>query len=108
MASLTVKDSSGTAASSSLSLTIASGAVLVSISPTAATVPAGQSQAFAASVTGTTNTAVNWYVSGVQGGDTTSGTITNGLYTAPACGGSSTVTVTAQSAYAPASQLQPM
>ena len=104
MASLTVKDSSGTAASSSLSLTIASGAVLVSISPTAATVPAGQSQAFAASVTGTTNTAVNWYVSGVQGGDTTSGTITNGLYTAPACGGSSTVTVTAQSAYAPASQ----
>jgi hypothetical protein len=104
MASLTVKDSSGTTASSSLSLTIASGAVVVSISPTAATVPAGQSQSFAASVTGTTNTAVNWYVSGAQGGDAASGTISNGVYTAPACGGSSTVQIAAQSVYAPASQ----
>ena len=104
MASLTVKDSSGTTASSSLSLTVASGAVVVSISPTAATVPAGQSQSFAASVTGTTNTAVNWYVSGAQGGDAASGTISNGVYTAPACGGSSTVQIAAQSVYAPASQ----
>jgi parallel beta-helix repeat protein len=103
-ASLTVKDSSGATASSSLSLTIATQAVLLSISPTTATVSAGQSKAFTASVTGTTNTAVNWYVSGVQGGDASSGLISNGVYTAPPCGGSSTVLVTAQSVYAPASQ----
>ena len=67
--------------------------------------PAGESQAFTASVTGTTNTAVNWYVSGVQGGDATHGMIfSNGVYTAPACAGSAAVLITAQSAYAPATQ----
>src|SRR5438477_1796618 len=84
--SLTVKDANGTTASSSLAVTIGSQAVSVSISPATATVSAGKSQTFTASVTGTTNTGVNWYASGVQGGDTTSGTISNGIYTAPACG----------------------
>jgi len=42
-------------------------------------------QAFVATVTGTTNTAVTWYVEGSQGGDATYGTIdTSGNYTAPA------------------------
>lgn len=52
--------------------------VQIAVSPTAATVAAGASQQFTASVTGTTNTAVTWTVSGP-------GTITpGGLYTAPA------------------------
>jgi len=39
---------------------------------------------FTATVTGTTNTKVNWFAGGVLGGNTSSGTIsTTGLYTAP-------------------------
>jgi len=75
------------------------------ISPAVARVAGGQSQTFAATVSGTSNTGVNWYVGGVQGGDASVGTISSsGVYTAPACPGSSSVVVTAQSAYAPASQ----
>ena len=103
--SLIVKDANGTTASSSLAVTIGSQAVSVSISPATATVSAGKSQTFTASVTGTTNTGVNWYASGVQGGDANVGLISSsGVYTAPACGSSSAVLITAQSAYVPASQ----
>ena len=67
--------------------------------------PGGQSRSFIAAVSGTANLGVNWYVSGVQGGDSSVGTISpNGDYTAPACPASSAVVVTAQSAYAPATQ----
>ncbi len=104
-ASITVKDSAGATASSSLPLTIATQAISVAISPTAATVAGGQSQTFAATVSGTSNAGVNWYVSGVQGGNASVGTISSsGVYTAPACPNSSAVVVTAQSAYAPATQ----
>jgi len=42
-------------------------------------------QQFTATVTGSTNTAVNWYVEGAPGGNATVGTISaSGLYTAPA------------------------
>ena len=48
-------------------------------------VRAGSSQQFAASVTGTTNTAVTWSVNNVAGGNSASGTITSsGNYSAPA------------------------
>ena len=48
---------------------------------------------------------MNWYVSGVQGGNALAGTISSsGVYTAPACPTSSAVVVTAQSAYAPSVQ----
>lgn len=58
--------------------------VLVTISPTAMLVQEGQSQPFSARVSGSSNTAVNWSVNGVPGGNTTVGTITDfGLYTAP-------------------------
>jgi len=54
------------------------------ISPTHATVPAGSTQFFFASVTGTTNLAVTWQVNGVTGGNATLGTISaSGVYTAP-------------------------
>ena len=62
-----------------------SGGVSVAITPTSATVVVGQNEAFQATVTGSTNTAVTWQVNGVTGGNSTNGTIsTIGLYTAPA------------------------
>jgi hypothetical protein len=48
-----------------------------------------QSQQFTATVTGSTNTAVNWYVNNILNGNSSVGTITtDGLYTAPAALGS--------------------
>jgi len=61
--------------------------VVVSISPTSAALLTGGTQQFAATVTGTSNTAVTWSTNG--------GTVsTSGLYTAPATAGSFTVTAT--------------
>jgi hypothetical protein len=58
--------------------------ITISISPTSATVSAGATQQFTATVAGTNNTAVTWQVEGVTGGNSTVGTIsTSGLYTAP-------------------------
>src|SRR5437879_6135078 len=73
--------------------------VNVTISPTSATVAAGGTQQFMATVQNASNTAVAWQVSGVMGGNATVGTIsTSGLYTAPAIVPSpATVTVTAVS-----------
>ena len=73
--------------------------VSVSIAPTSASVLVGQSQQFTAAVSGTTNAAVNWLVSGIRGGNSTVGTISSsGLYAAPQSVPKSSVTVTAQSA----------
>ncbi|MGB9085033.1 MAG: hypothetical protein WCC46_10460 [Terriglobales bacterium] len=59
--------------------------VTVSTNPPVTQVYTGTVQPFTATVTGTTNTAVTWYVEGAQGGDATFGTIdTSGNYTAPA------------------------
>jgi hypothetical protein len=68
--------------------------VAVSISPTSVSVAANTTKQFAASVTGTTNTGVKWYVDGVLGGAAATGTITSGgLYTAPAAAGSHAVSI---------------
>ncbi len=71
--------------------------VAVSLIPTAATLPAGGTQQFAATVTGAANTSVTWQVNGVTGGNATAGAISaSGLYQAPAAvPASPTVTVTA-------------
>ena len=61
--------------------------VSVSISPTTASISTGAQKQFAASVSGSTNTAVTWTASG---GSVTSG----GLYTAPSSAGTYTVTAT--------------
>lgn len=62
--------------------------VQVSVSPASASVETGKTQQFVATVTGTTNTAVTWSVTG-------SGSISaSGLYTAPNASGSATVTAT--------------
>jgi hypothetical protein len=61
--------------------------VTVSISPASASLLAGGTQQFTATVTGTTNTAVTW--------SATAGTVsTSGLYTAPGTAGAYTVSAT--------------
>ena len=74
--------------------------VSVSVSPNPATVRAGLSQPFTATVTGTSNTNVTWQVNGVTGGIAATGTISStGVYTAPATLPSpNTVTIQAASA----------
>jgi hypothetical protein len=74
--------------------------VSVSVSPTSASLQAGAgTQAFSATVTDTTETAVTWQVNNVTGGNASVGTIsTAGIYTPPATlTATLTVTVTATS-----------
>src|SRR5689334_3462859 len=73
--------------------------IAVTVTPASATIDPGGSQLYTASVTGTTNTSVTWSAGGVQGGNSTVGTIaTSGLYTAPAVAPNpSNVTITAVS-----------
>lgn len=79
-------------------------AITVTISPTSAAVMTGAQQQFTATVTGTTNVAVTWTLSGAGCTGVTCGTITaTGLYTAPkAVPTPPTVTVTATSVADPA------
>lgn len=74
--------------------------VVVSVTPANASLNPGGTQAFAASVANTSNTAVTWQINTVAGGDPSVGTITSsGMYTAPSVVSSTlTVTVTAVSA----------
>lgn len=62
-----------------------SSSVSVTVSPASATVGYGSTQQFAATVTGSTNTAVTWSVAGASGAnDNQTGSISSsGLYTAP-------------------------
>jgi hypothetical protein len=96
---LTAYSKASNTSSSSVDVVVTSGSLNVWISPTGATVSTDKSQQFDAVVSGNSNTAVNWEVNGVTGGNSTVGTIsTSGLYTAPATVPSSgTVTVTAVS-----------
>ncbi len=75
-----------TSGSAQATIVTASTNVTVTVSSGGATqVYTGTTQQFSATVTGSTNQAVNWYVEGSSGGDTTFGTIdSTGLYTAPA------------------------
>ena len=77
-----------------------SSAIAVAVTPTAASAITGTTQQFVASVTGTSNTAVTWTVSGTGCSGATCGTISSsGLYTAPATApATATVTITATSA----------
>jgi len=60
-------------------------AVTVTVTPPSVSVQTGLSQQFNAAVANATNTGVTWQVGGVEGGDSTHGTISSsGLYTAPA------------------------
>jgi hypothetical protein len=74
--------------------------IAVSVTPSSASVRAGGTQTFVATVSGSSNTSVSWRVNGVAGGGASTGTINpSGLYTAPAAVPSdNVVTVTAVSA----------
>ncbi len=76
------------------------GSASVTVTPATATIRAGATEAFAATVSGSTNTSVNWSINSVAGGNATVGTIdASGMYTAPASLPTpNTVTVTATSA----------
>lgn len=59
-----------------------SGVTLTLSGPTSVTL--GTASPYVATITGTTNTTVNWSVNGIPGGDAVNGTISSaGLYTAP-------------------------
>jgi hypothetical protein len=75
------------------------GTITVTVAPQSPTAVVGETVAFQATVTGTTNTAVTWEVNGIAAGNSTIGTISaSGTYTAPAAvPNPSTVTVTAVS-----------
>lgn len=77
--------------------------VAVATSPSSATVVAGKTQQFSASVSNASDTSVLWSVNGVAGGNATVGTISAaGLYTAPAAvPNPASVTVTASSVASP-------
>ncbi len=63
----------------------ASATVQVSVHPARAPLTLTQTQQFTATVAGTTNTAVIWFVDGVRGGNSTVGTISStGSYHPPA------------------------
>jgi len=71
-------------ASATVTVTAAPVAVAITISPTSATLVAGATRQFTASVTGSTNTAVTWTIQeGAAGGAVSAA----GLYTAPAAAG---------------------
>jgi YVTN family beta-propeller protein len=71
-------------ASATAQVTINSG-IIVSVSPSTASVGTGETFQFSATVRGTSNTGVTWSVNNVTGGNSSVGTIyTTGLYTAPA------------------------
>lgn len=74
--------------------------VTITVSPASVNVRAGAMQAFSATVSGTSNTAVSWQVNGVINGSAATGTINSlGAYSAPATiPTSNTVTVSAVSA----------
>ena len=77
-----------------------SGTVSVSISPTTASIRSGDSYSFSATVTGSSNTSVNWSINSTPGGNATLGTVnSSGNYTSPSTiPNPNTVTLTATSA----------
>ncbi len=100
-ATVTVKATSAADSTKSASAQVTIAApVTVSVTPATASVQVAMTQAFAASVAGSSNTMVNWSVNGAAGGNAMVGMISAaGVYTAPMTVPSpATVTITAVSA----------
>ncbi len=73
--------------------------VRVQVVPSTATIGAGQTLKFTATVTGTSNQGVSWQVNGVAGGNSSTGLIDpSGNYTAPTTTPGGAVTITAVAA----------
>jgi hypothetical protein len=88
--SLTITDNSKGVVGSTQSVSIGGtglAAIVVTLSPTSKSLALGGTQVFTATISNATNTALNWYVNGVQNGNATQGKLTGtGLtrtYTAP-------------------------
>ena len=80
-------------AQTTITLTPTASVVSIGVTPSTASVPAGQSATFSATVSGATNLGVNWSIS------PSVGSIANGVYTAPSqVTAQQTVTVSAASA----------
>jgi hypothetical protein len=88
---VTARSVAQTLSTAKASVTVVNG---VAVSPSSASLEAGQKQQFNASVTALSSATVSWAVDGIPGGNSGVGTISSsGLYTAPASNGSYTVTV---------------
>lgn len=86
----------GCGGSSGSNAQLTSVGIAVTVAPGSFTMGVGSNYQFAATVTGTSNTAVNWQVNGVAGGNATVGTIdSTGLYIAPGTIPNETISVTA-------------
>jgi len=98
----------GEVVGNSVNLQITAPTIVVGLSPGSATLQLGSGQSFAASVSGSANTAVTWSVNGIQGGSSALGTISAaGYYTAPLSMPSpSAVTIRASSAALPSAYAQ--
>jgi hypothetical protein len=83
------------ALNATVTLTVMSPAV--TITPASASIAISGTQQFGAAVVGNSNQTVTWAVDGINGGNTSTGTITaGGLYTAPPMIGNHAITATAQ------------
>jgi hypothetical protein len=90
--------------SASATVTVTATAVTLSITPATAGVTTGATQQFKATVQGQSNPALAWSVDGVNGGNSTVGTVNaQGLYTAPSQMGSHTLVASVASSSASAS-----
>jgi uncharacterized protein (DUF1800 family) len=93
---ITVTNPGASGATSSQRLLEVGQGIVVTITPSSATVAPGATKQFAATVTGAANTGVWWYVNNTSTGNSTIGTITqNGLYKAPAIAPSTPITIRA-------------
>jgi len=74
--------------------------ITVSLAPGVASLNPSQAQQFTATVKGTTNQGISWFVNGNQGGNSSVGTISStGTYTAPLSAPAVPVTITVMSTY---------
>lgn len=101
---VTATSSADTADSASAAVTVTAAATGLSINPTSAGVTPGTTQQFNASMQGQSNPTITWSVDGVNGGNTTVGTVSaKGVYTAPSQIGSHSISAVVASPAATAS-----
>ncbi|MGB9404207.1 MAG: hypothetical protein WCA98_11755, partial [Candidatus Acidiferrales bacterium] len=81
--------------SATATITVETPVVAVSITPRQMGLVIGQTQTYTATITGTLNTAVTWYVDGTQNGSSTVGTLAvsgdTAVYTPPSTAGTHTI-----------------
>jgi hypothetical protein len=83
IASVTATSTASPSASASAVVTITMGPVALTMTPSTATLKAGFSERFTATVSGTTNQLVEWSLTELPGDSTYPGSLDRGTYTAP-------------------------